>query len=384
MIDVVIIGGGVCGLWIRALCWQAGLSTVLVTKGPLGAGQTVGSQGILHAGLKYAADGLSHEISRQLAQCRETWLSSMKDARPIDLRGVRVLSEKTHFWTAGGMLDRAVGTAAAAVMKAGARRLTRAEFPAAFAAAPDSVGVWEVDEEVVDPISLVDCLRKSPGGRIVTTEREPRVVNEEGGVTVDVDGARVDASHAVFAAGAGNEKLLTAMGVEASLKCQRRPLHMLFASGVPHRVFGHCLQLSDKPRVTITTGEDRGGLVWYIGGDVAEKGVVRSPSEQIEAGRAELRHALPWIDQTSFRWGTVPIDRAEGKHPSGNRPDSPVLYRGTRFTAVWPIKLAMAPGAASMVSNAILERLQVGLREPQVPSSEIAASIATPPWSEAV
>ncbi|MDI1288907.1 MAG: FAD-dependent oxidoreductase, partial [bacterium] len=385
MTQVVILGGGVCGLWIRALLWQAGISTVLVSKGPLGGGQTIGSQGILHAGLKYAADGLSHEISRQLATCRDIWLSSMNRGQPLDLRNVRVLSAKTHFWTSGGMLDRAVGTAAAAVMKAGARRLPRPDFPAAFAKAPDSVGVWEVDEEVVDPASLVESLRQLPGGRILTTADEPRLVKHGRGVTIDVDGESFDAEHAVFAAGVGNESLLTAVNVDASLKCQRRPLHMLFASGVPHRVFGHCLQLSDKPRLTITTGErggdHRGELVWYIGGEVAEKGVGRNPAQQIEAGRAEIQHALPWIDQSAFRWRTFPIDRAEGKQPSGNRPDGPVLCKGPDFTAIWPTKLAMAPAAASMVSSAILERLQVGPREPQTPSAANAAPIATPPWA---
>jgi len=365
VLRVVIFGGGVCGLLVRNYLHSLGCSTLLLSKGPLGDGQTVGSQGILHAGLKYAADGASHEISRQLEVAQEFWSGCLSSGLPIDLRSVRVLSPNTHFWTAGNMLDRAVGVAAAAVMKAGAKRLERPAYPPIFAEAPPSVGVWQVNEKVIDPVSLVQTLRDMPGGEIVVAADEPLVTVKAGDVEVRVGERIIRAEHAVFAAGGGNEALLKAGGVDPLQTCQRRPLHMLYASGVPASLFAHCLQLSDKPRLTVTTGQGREGPVWYIGGDVAEKGVERSTADQIEAGKAELAATLPWLDLSGLQWGTIRIDRAEGlvqTHAGGlKRPDGPVIKRHPGLSAIWPTKLAMAPFAATLAVAHVSETLGLDL-----------------------
>jgi len=385
-VDVVILGGGVCGLLLRAVLWKAGYSTVLVSKGPLGAGQTIGSQGILHAGLKYAADGVSREISGTLAESRGWWRGALTAGDGIDLRRVRVLAERTHFWTPGGAIDRLVGTAAAAVMKAGARRLERGEFPAVFRPGNDAVAVWEVEEEAVDAASLISVLRDAPGGEIVAVESEPSVETDAAGVRLaGVGERRIVARHAVLAAGAGNETLLAKLGVAAERVSQRRPLHMLYAGGTPDPLFGHCLQLSDKPRLTITSGKSKGdgGWVWYVGGEVAERGVERNAMEQIAAGRAELRSAMPWLDVGALTWGTVLIDRAEGRTAAGGRPDGPVIHRGERFTAVWPTKLAMAPAAVKMVAREISGALGGGSGTRVEPVDNSRVGVAPVPWERA-
>ena len=58
--DVLIVGGGVAGLWLNARLRRLGYSTLLVDKGVLGGGQSAKSQGIIHGGTKYAPVSYTH------------------------------------------------------------------------------------------------------------------------------------------------------------------------------------------------------------------------------------------------------------------------------------------------------------------------------------
>ncbi len=53
-VDLVIIGGGVAGLWTLNRLRNAGLNAILLENSSLGGGQTMHSQGIIHSGAKYA------------------------------------------------------------------------------------------------------------------------------------------------------------------------------------------------------------------------------------------------------------------------------------------------------------------------------------------
>ncbi len=48
--DILIVGGGIAGLWLNARLRRAGYATVLVESASLGGGQSVKSQGIIHGG----------------------------------------------------------------------------------------------------------------------------------------------------------------------------------------------------------------------------------------------------------------------------------------------------------------------------------------------
>ena len=65
--DVLIVGGGVAGLWLNARLRRLGYSTLLVDKGVLGGGQSVKSQGIIHGGTKYALSGALTGASEAIA-----------------------------------------------------------------------------------------------------------------------------------------------------------------------------------------------------------------------------------------------------------------------------------------------------------------------------
>src|SRR5690606_19834973 len=56
-LDAVVIGGGIAGLWVLDRITAAGYSSLLLERAALGARQTIASQGIIHGGAKYEAEG---------------------------------------------------------------------------------------------------------------------------------------------------------------------------------------------------------------------------------------------------------------------------------------------------------------------------------------
>src|SRR5262249_49353741 len=157
-----------------------------------------------------------------------------------------------------------------------------------------------------DPASALECLARAGRGPIVRgTVRGIEKTN--GGVRVTVEEGSIDAGAVVLCAGAGNEALLEMVGEHGAV--QRRPLHMVFARRAGEKLFGHWVAaVSDKPRLTVTSDGD----VWYLGGELAESGVDRSESEQIEFAKRELAACFPDLQVGGWRFGTLRIDRAEG------------------------------------------------------------------------
>ncbi|HCS51023.1 MAG TPA: FAD-dependent oxidoreductase, partial [Planctomycetaceae bacterium] len=56
--DIVIIGGGIAGLWTLDELRRNGVRALLLENRTLGFGQTISSQGIIHGGLKYSLKGV--------------------------------------------------------------------------------------------------------------------------------------------------------------------------------------------------------------------------------------------------------------------------------------------------------------------------------------
>lgn len=391
--DVLIIGGGVAGLWARAALRRSGWSVILAEARTLGAGQTAASQGILHRGVKYALSADAREASNALAAAQDEWrraLGLLEDgpAPAIDLRGAEILSRRMHLWAAG-FFEKATGVGASLAMRSEVRKLSRSEYPPAFREAPHAVSLWEVDELSVSASSLVERLSGAADGPVVHARAGKPEIASAGAqamtVSLSGEGGRacdITASAVVLAAGEGNEGLLAGLGDPDIM--QRRPLHMVMADGAPVPVFAHLPRPgSDKPRLTITSARTARGWCWYIGGDVAETGVARTREEQINFTKRELSETLGWIDLARARWSAFRIDRAEGSTEAGRRPDGPVIRRLGRVLAVWPTKLALAPIAARMVEEHLRELNVV----PTGGTWENLAgwpcpSVAQPPWND--
>jgi glycerol-3-phosphate dehydrogenase len=358
-LDALILGGGVAGLWTLHELTARGRSALLLDTQPLGTGQTIASQGIIHGGVKYALTGQASAASRAIADMPALWSACLRGDGPVDLRSVRVLSPCQYLWTTTGLGSRLAGLAASKAIRTGVRAVHGADRPAAFREAPPGVSVYAVDEPVLEPRSLIHALA-APLARRIIVGPVSLARSAGGGVIAQTQAGAFTARCAILTAGAGNARLLEALGAARLATQQVRPLHMVMARGpgLPP-IFAHCVHLSDKPRLTITTQPDHTGTpVWYIGGQLAERGVDQSPADLIAAARREVAACLPWLNLGPVAWSTLRVDRAEGSlapasatTPTPARPDGPVITSGEGVIAGWPTKLALAPLLAKRMAE---------------------------------
>ena len=441
-IDVLILGGGIAGLWLLALLRARGVRAGLLEVSALGRGQTLWSQGIIHGGVKYALGGKASAASRAISAMPGVWRAALEGRGEVSLRGARVLSESQVLWTTPGMISRVAAVAASKAIRTPVTRLAVGQRPGVFNSAPGGTDVYRVDEPVLDVASVMRTLSAARTGaiarvrRVVSIEQTGVPSSDAGTVRVVAevdemageaaaaggDGASVafDARHVVLTAGSGNAALGAMVDGGAWLRMQTRALHMLVgmvprdvvreldevaargrgAGGVGDgaMIYGHCLGGSMVPRVTITSvpGEEGGGgagekadaVHWLIGGGIAESGVTRSAEAQIAEGRSELRACLPWVagvlERVALSAGR--IDRAEGLTAGGSRPDEPVMQHHGRVSAAWPTKLAFAPLLAERLAERAAE---LGVKTgasgaDESPLGEFArAAVGAMPWEGA-
>jgi glycine/D-amino acid oxidase-like deaminating enzyme len=396
--DVVVLGGGVAGLYSAAVLAKHGYSVLLIEREMLGRGQTIASQGILHGGIKYTLGGHATEASKAVAGMPGCWHAAMNNlpGADLDLRGVKTLCPAQFLWTTTSFFSRVTAKVAAAAIRT---HVTAVAPSGACEGLRQATGVTihQVEEPVIDPRSLLETLEstlRACGGKIAVAS-----------YTLTIDGERrevrfgdqtVRFSTLVLAAGEGNESLLARLGAQTP-RMQRRPLNMVMARPAFGAVkdlptlYGHCIAaLSDKPRITVTTQRQirRDGQtknVWYIGGQIAESGSDRKREDHLEHARAEVAACLPWIDLTKTEWASFSVDRAEGVTPTGSRPDLPVVTSvgapEDHVFAIWPTKLVFAPLVAEMlrahVARVVEPTTAVGLQNVR---GLVAPQIAPLPW----
>lgn len=396
-IDVLVYGGGVAGLWTLARLQREGYSCVLLEAHALGAGQTIASQGIIHGGIKYALTGEAGAASKAIAAMPEVWRQCLAGAGELDLLRVRVLSEKQHLWTTPGIGSRIAGVAASKVIRTAVRSVPRDSRDAPFDRAPRGVDVYEVEEPVLDPRSVVSALAECAGAPILVTDLGAHGLGSRGvGLLIENgqvrDRVEFHAKRCVLAAGAGNAGLVSAFGYTSIgdeppyARPQKRPLHMIMVRGNLPMIYGHCVGMSDKPRVTITSQSDpQGRTVWYVGGTIAETGVGHAREAQIHAAQRAIAECVPWVSLEGTQWSSLMIDRAEGTFgDSGDqRPDGPFVFATDDIILTWPTKLAFAP----LLAERVLECLRnQDVRPTPVDLSDLASwprpAIAALPWEK--
>lgn len=357
--DVAILGGGIAALWTAHVLRDAGFGVAVFTNADWGAGQTLAAQGVIHGGLKYALGGKLTDSSEALAAMPGRWRQSLAGKGEIDLRGVTVLSPSQILWSLPQVLSKVVAFFGSQSLRNRAGALAREDYPPPFQH-PDYRGqLFELDEMVVDPVTLVaalagplqDCARKWNGTASWNTDPAGRITEA---VFPDASGRPVTlrARHWVLAAGAGNGDLLRSMGRQGPAM-QLRPLHqVIIRSRRLPPLFSVCIGTGIKPPVVTTTHIASDGTpLWYVGGDLAETGVERSESAQIDFARARFRELLPWLDLADAGWATLRVDRAEPRTGSGERPPGAFVDHRENVFTVWPTKLALAPDLASQVHH---------------------------------
>ncbi|WP_374439342.1 NAD(P)/FAD-dependent oxidoreductase [Pseudomonas panipatensis] len=381
--DILIVGGGIAGLWLNARLRRAGYSTVLVENTALGGVQSMRSQGIIHGGTKYALHGALTGASEAIADMPSLWRRCLAGEGEVDLRGVRVLSDAHYLWSPGGLAGNLTSFFASKAVRSRVAQVKGEELPPALRDKAFKGKAYRLSELVLDVPSLIARLAELAAGSLLAGERISALRDGNELLGLRVDEREIRAQRVVLAAGAGNEALLRELGLEQPAM-QRRPLHMVLVKAPTLKpLYAHCVGGGPKPRVTVTTHPAADGQwVWYLGGDIAEAdGVARDAAAQIAEAQRELGKLLPWIDLSAARWATLRVDRAEPAQSNLLRPDSAFLAEQGRLLVGWPTKLALSPNFADRVFEALQrDGIQPGaaLPLPALPRPPLAR----PVWEE--
>jgi glycerol-3-phosphate dehydrogenase len=361
-VDIVIIGGGIAGLWTLARLKQEGYQAILLEADTLGSMQTGASQGIIHGGTKYALTGKLTHSSQAIQAMPQRWKACLSGQGEVDLTLARKLSEHQYLWSSKSLASRLTGFFATRVMTSRMQHLSRADFVEPFSRQDFHGELYQLDEPVLDIQSVLEALRL-PFQESIFQSSVKHIQHNQSRYLIQVnEHSAIDAKAIILTAGEGNEALIAELGFTRP-GMQRRPLLMPMMSApksVLPKMYAHCLGASALPKMTITSHEMADRTVWYLGGEIAEKGVGRSQQEQVLAARQELNTLMPWMDFSQCQWSTLAIDRAEPKMSDGSRPAEPLVDRQENVITAWPVKLAMTP---VMVDSILLELEKMALEK---------------------
>ncbi|WP_394234991.1 NAD(P)/FAD-dependent oxidoreductase [Pseudomonas anguilliseptica] len=381
--DVLIVGGGIAGLWLNARLRRQGFATLLVENARLGGGQSVKSQGIIHGGAKYALHGALTGASEAIADMPRRWREALAGNGELDLSGVRLLSDAHYLWSPGSLAGNITSFFASKAVRGRVDQVKGEQLPPALQHPKFKGKVYRLAELVLDVPSLISRLSELAGDGLLAAEHiEPLRENGEL-VGLIIDGREIRAQRIILSAGRGNAELLSALELSQPAQ-QLRPLHMVLVKGPTLKpLYAHCLGGGPKPRVTITTHPAADGQwVWYLGGDLAEAdGVARDEAAQLQAAKKELSELLPWVDLSAAQWATLRVDRAEPAQSGLVRPDNAFLHEQDKLLVGWPTKLALAPDFADRVLAALdRDGIQPAQHAP-LPALP-RPSVAPPAWEE--
>ena len=356
-VDIVIIGGGIAGLWLLSRLRREGYQAILLESDALGAGQTRYAQGIIHGGTKYALTGKLTASSEAVSRMPGIWRDCLQGKGEVDLGKVQILSDHQYMWSTGSLTSRVAGFFASHVMQSRTRTVDKSSWPTVFQNKKFRGQVYRLDEPVLDTMSVVRTLAEPQRTAIAHIEPDSlKLIDETLEFrTADTVAWKVTTRRIILTAGKGNAALVKLAHHEQPAM-QTRPLKMVMVrGGLPEALFAHCVDANVNPRMTITSHSDSSNqIVWYLGGQVAEEGIDRSDEQQIAEAKKELQDLLPWVDFSRSEWATLDIDRAEPQQPGGKRPDNSFVHEQDRVMTAWPTKMALAPNLAAEV----LDRLQ--------------------------
>jgi glycerol-3-phosphate dehydrogenase len=379
-IDVAILGGGVAGLWALNLLRNKGYSALLFEKDALGGSQTIGSQGIIHGGIKYALGGALTAASESIAAMPAIWQDCLAGRGALDLRACKVLADGCHLWSSGDAGGRLNSFLASRLLHGRVTRLRPPDYPAPLKH-PDFRGrVYRLSDPVLDVASLLAVLSGQHSQAIFRIDWQTAALQRRGRLAnLKLHDVILDAQCLLLCAGTGNEALIQSLQSRGPAM-QRRPLQqVLVKHEYEEPFFGHCIGRKPSPRLTISSHRTRDGQpVWYLGGDLATAGAAEEPERLIHRARNELEAMLPWVNLGNTEWRTLTIDRAEPRQTGGRRPETAFITTVDGVDNVlvgWPGKLTLAPQMGDMLLESLRDR---GVRPRRQPDLSALATMARP------
>ena len=356
--DIVIVGGGIAGLWTLAAAREKGLSAILLEKKALGAGQTLASQGIIHGGSKYALSGKITGATSRISDMPRVWQSACDGKLAIDLGKARLLSKNQYLIPTTGIDTKLLSFLGSKSMRSHTKKIKADQMPSAYSQCGISNSSFQLNEIVFDTRSVIKCFLEKYGNSIYQYDFKPENIyrSEDDGITLKLDqhNITIKTQYLVFACGEGFETMQ-----QKQPEMQKRPLHMVIAKGknLP-LIYAHFIGRSSKPLLTITSHpcDESDEVVWYLGGGLAEDGIDLTDEAQIDKTKKLLKQLTPGISiDNTMQFNSFRINRAEQKQHNLIRPDDAFVFQNGRIITGWPTKLALAPRFADQV----LEKIDV-------------------------
>jgi glycerol-3-phosphate dehydrogenase len=392
-VDVVIIGGGVAGLWLLNRLRQTKLTTILLESNTLGGGQTHKAQGIIHGGMKYALQGVFTAEAQAMAVAPAIWQQCLQGQGEVNLSAVPILSTQHYLWAPYKFTAKLASFLAGMALTSQVKSLAREAYPTVLQHPQFQGEVYALNEMVIDVPALVRELAQPNQDaifKILPLCESDLFLDKEGNLqaicieTLEQK-LEISAQQFVFVAGAGNAVIINKLK-QTPIAMQYRPLHMvLVKTPMMEPLYAHCLGWGVRPRLTVTTHYTVDGhMIWYLGGALAEKGVGRDRQTQIKAAQEELRALFPWVDWSAAEFATLMVDRVEPLQSGGRKPETVCATFIQNITIAWPTKLALAPVlAANIIQHFTDIRVCSQWLDKQALSTWPTPVIARPVWEDA-
>lgn len=355
--DLIIIGGGVAGLWLINQLSQRGYKVALFEKEQLGSQQTIASQGMIHGGVKYALSGALNKSSETVGDMPLLWKNCMQGLGPVNLSDTKILSDKIYLWSTQSIASKLTSFFASKALRGRVEKIDATQYPTIFQSPQFRGNIYRLIDLVLDIPSLLSNLADNCRSNIfkIDWDRAALHTDNQGTASLKLGEKNLHAQRFIFTAGEGNEQLLSQLGCQQPAM-QRRPLQqVLVKHEYRESIYAHCMGSKPSPRLTIsshTTKDDR--PVWYLGGDLATENTDIPANQLIEKAKTELLELFPWINFGKTEWATIKLDRAEPKQTQLLKPDRAFASRTDgvgNVISCWPTKLTLAPNLATEVEQ---------------------------------
>lgn len=383
--DICILGGGIAGLWLANLAKSRGFDLLLFDTQPLGSGQTIASQGMIHGGMKYTLAGSLTGASEAIAEMPAYWRDCLCGDGPVSLRDTRILSDHFFLWSSDSLASKLGTFFASKITRGRITPLNNDNRPAVLRHVDFSGSLYRLDDVVLDVPSLISNLAHNLQGRCFELDKYNFQRNESGNYFLQTDDLEIHAQYFVLATGEQNQILLNELNVD-NPKQQLRPLQQVMVKHhYPYEFFGHCIGTEATPRLTISSHRlPAGDRIWYLGGSLAEKGAQMSEEDLIQLARSELRDIFSWLNFDNAEFATLKVNRAEAQQPGMIRPDQAFTEKLSDSNLIigWPTKLTLAPNMATQIMSMLDEKKcqPMFANEKQELQNLKPASIAKTPW----
>ena len=283
--DLVIIGGGIAGLWTLALAHSSGIEAILLEAEALGSGQTICSQGIIHGGSKYALQGKITGATNAIANMPEIWSKALSGKGPVKLSKTQQLADHQYLIPSNSIDGKVLSFFGSKSMASFSQRVKADKLPAAM----QQLSIRQSCFKLYEPVLAVDSMLKDFQQQFADYIYRYRLTADavqisDSGVRIqlqqDQTSVTLNTKLLLNCAGEGFSQLQTLMPDQAM---QLRPLHMLSVKNTQQslpQLYGHFIGRSSKPLLTVTSHPGPDGISWYLGGNIAEQGIELSHQQQ--------------------------------------------------------------------------------------------------------